>query len=167
MAENSRDKARIRDVNTAHISWLGGHQALQTARSPCESFVGEVHRYKRMLLWQVHTHTTRENKHCKCTSHPTERILEQAHAQGHALQSVERSKQGTGLHVLDDTWVLVFLPSGRMLLMLRTVIRLLTSLLMLWATPGYCKTEWERAALRLDEPKEASCTGQDKNTFQL
>lgn len=69
--------------------------------------------------------------------------------------------------MLDDTWVLVFLPSGRMLLMLRTVIRLLTSLLMLWATPGYCKTEWERAALRLDEPKEASCTGQDKNTFQL
>lgn len=38
--------------------------------------------------------------------------------------------------------VSVFLPSGRILLMLRTVIRLLTSLLMLWATPGYCRTEW-------------------------
>lgn len=35
--------------------------------------------------------------------------------------------------------------------MLKTVIRLLTSLLMLWATPGYCRTEWERAVLRLDD----------------
>lgn len=48
--------------------------------------------------------------------------------------------------------VSVFLPSGRILLMLRTVIRLLTSLLMLWATPGYCRTECERAVLRLDDP---------------
>lgn len=39
----------------------------------------------------------------------------------------------------------VVLPSGRILLMPRTAIRLLTSLLMLWATPGYCGTEWERA----------------------
>lgn len=30
-------------------------------------------------------------------------------------------------------------PSGSMLLMFSTVMRLLTSLLMLWATPGYCK----------------------------
>ena len=31
----------------------------------------------------------------------------------------------------------LFLPSGKALLMLRTVIRLFTSLLMLLATPGY------------------------------
>lgn len=35
--------------------------------------------------------------------------------------------------------------------MFRTVIRLLTSLLMLWATPGYCRTEWERSMVRPDD----------------
>lgn len=45
--------------------------------------------------------------------------------------------------------VSVLLPSGRILLMFRTAIRLLTSLLILCATPGYCRTEWKRAVLRL------------------
>lgn len=39
------------------------------------------------------------------------------------------------------TWVIGSSPSGRALLMLRTVIRLFTSLLMLCATPGYCRNQ--------------------------
>lgn len=46
--------------------------------------------------------------------------------------------------------------------MLRTAIRLLTSLLMLWATPGYCGTEWERAVWRLDD---LVVQGMIKNTW--
>lgn len=41
-------------MNAAHVSWLG-HQALQPARSPCESFIREVHRYKHVTLAGAHT----------------------------------------------------------------------------------------------------------------